>query len=435
MARNPHPNRQTRRITTGIAVATVAALALVGCGAGNASGGNPDVADNGAELTMWVRHADGNPVGKLVEMYNDTHENQIKLTVIPGETFQQKVGAAAGSKSLPDILGSDVVYSPNYVAQGIYKDITEVADALPFKDSLSQAHQAAASKDGKVYGLPLVVDSSLMIYNKTLYEAAGLDPEKPATSFAEIEEHATAIRELGGDIYGFYFPGNSSGALSYSVMPFAAAAGTPPITDDGTKSDINSEAFQAVGDLYRSLFEADVVPSGAKSDDGTTWTTSFNAGKIGIVPVGTFNFGPLEEVDFEWGVAPLPSPDGTSSSTFVGGDVVGVTSTSKNAKQAEDFLAWSLTDEPQLEVWAKGGFLTPRFDLADNEYSAAKPAVVAAIEGLKNGYTPATLPYGEIFNSANGPWLKGWRSYIFDGDDEGLETAQTAIQKIIDEAY
>ncbi len=433
---SPRPAGLARRAKPIIAVAALAAgaILLAGCTGGGGSGSGSG-ADNGSKLTMWVRHTDGEPVQKLVDLYNKSHKNQIKLTIIPGDSFQQKVGAAAGSKSLPDILGADVVYSPNYVAQGIYRDITAVADALPFKDSLSQAHQEAASKDGKIYGLPLLVDSSLIIYNKTLYKKAGLDPEKPPTSFAEIEQQATAIRALGGDTYGFYFPGNSPGALSYSVMPFAAAAGTPPITGGGKKSDIDSDAFRTVGDLYRSLYEKGAVPSAAKSDDGTTWTASFNAGKIGILPVGTFDFGALEKAGFDWGVAPLPAPDGSGSSTFVGGDVVGVTSTSKYPKQAENFLSWSLTDEPQIDVWAKGGFLTPRFDLADNEYSAKNPAVVAAIKGLKNGYTPATLPYGEIFNSPNGAWLKGWRSYIFDGDKNALATAQKDIQKTIDAAY
>lgn len=431
----PRANRRRRhsgRLIASVATLALGALALSACSA-PASNGSGDGPDNGAQLTMWVRHTDGEPVQKLVDLYNETHKNQIKLTVIPGDSFQQKVGAAAGSKSLPDILGTDVVYSPNYVDQGLFRDITELADGLPFKDDLSQAHQEAASKDGKIYGLPLLVDSSLLVYNKTLYAQAGLDPEKPPTSFAEIDEHARAIRALGGDTYGFYFAGNAAGATSYTMMPFASAAGEPPLTDDGTVADIDSDAFTAVGDLYRGFVEDDIVPSGAKSDDGTTWSAGFVAGKIGILPVGTFLFGALEEVPFEWGVAPLPAPDGSGSSTFVGGDVVGVTSTSANPEQAEDFLSWSLTDEPQLEVWAKGGFLTPRFDLADNEYTAEKPEVVQAIEGLKNGYTPSTLPYGEIFNSANGPWLAAWRAYIFEGDDDAFSTAQDAIQKILDD--
>ncbi|KQO05396.1 hypothetical protein ASF06_18040 [Agreia sp. Leaf244] len=409
-----------------------AAIAVVSMGLVLTACGSDDGADG--EMTMWVRHTEGEPVQVLVDLWNSTHDTQIDLTVIPGDTYQQKVGAAAGSNSLPDILGSDVVYSPNYVADGIYLDITDLADSLPFKDDLSQAHQEAASKDGKIYGLPLLVESSLIIYNKSLYEQAGLDPEAPPTSFDEIYEQASAVRALGGDIYGFYFAGNCAGCMSFSVMPYAAAAGMPPLSDDGTKADVDSDAMASVADLYRKLFADDLVPSAAQSDDGATWTAAFNAGQIGILPVGTFNFGGLADVPFDWGIAPLPAPDGSASATFVGGDVVGITRSSNQVEAATEFLEWSLTDEPQLEVWAKGGFLTPRYDLADNDYTADNAIMIEAIEGLQNGYTPATLPYGEIFNSATGPWLQGLRAYIFNGDDAALAEAQEKIQVIIDDA-
>lgn len=413
-----------------VAAMSAGAILLSGC-----SGAGAPADGKGAQLTMWVRHTEGEPVKKLVDMYNKGHKDQIKLTVVPGDSFQQKVGAAAGSNSLPDILGSDVVYSPNYVDQGIYIDITKMADGLKFKDELSQAHQEAASKDGKIYGVPLLVDSSLIIYNKDLFEKAGLDPEKPPTSFDEIYEDAKAIRALGGDTYGFYYPGACPGCLSYTLMPYASAAGTPPLFDDGKKAAIDSEAMTATAELYKKLFDEGIVPTAAKADDGTTWTAAFNAGQVGILPVGTFAFGGLKEnAKFEWGIAPLPAPDGSASGTFVGGDVVGITRSSKNVAAATKFLEWSLSDEPQIEIWAKNGFLTPRFDLADNEYSAEDPRLTQAIKGLENGYTPAALPYGEIFNNANGEWLKGLRGFIFDGDDKALEKAQEAIQKTLDDA-
>jgi multiple sugar transport system substrate-binding protein len=104
---------------------------------------------------MWVRHTDGEPVQKLVDLYNSTHrrdrgggvtrQNKIKLTGVPGEAFQQKVGAAAGANSPPGIVSSDVVYSPNYVKQSLYKDITEIANSLPFKDSSPNAADEVGS--------------------------------------------------------------------------------------------------------------------------------------------------------------------------------------------------------------------------------------------------------------------------------------------------
>ena len=103
--------------------------------------------DVGAKLTIWMRNATGAYTKALVDTYNSTHKNQVALTVIPDNNFVQKVGQAAGSHSLPDLLATDVVYSPNFVKQGVFADVTDKLKALPFFDKLGPAHIKAASAD------------------------------------------------------------------------------------------------------------------------------------------------------------------------------------------------------------------------------------------------------------------------------------------------
>jgi len=385
-------------------------------------------------MTMWARHAGVDPAKLLADAYNKTHKNQVKITVIQESAYQQKVGAAAASNGLPDILAADVVYSPNYVKQGLYQDITSKVKGLRFYKDLTPAHSEAASRDGKIYGTPLVVDSSLIIYNKDLYSKAGLDPEKAPANFDDIYKDAKAIRALGGDTYGFYFAGNSAGANAYTLFPYAAAAGTPPLQDDGTKASIDNKAFNATLDLYKRMYDEGIIPSAAKSEDGSTWPAAFEAGQIGIIPLGTFEFATLAKAPFQWGVAELPAPDGAKTSTFVGGDVVGITKTSKHFEQAWDFIAWTLGDDAQVNVIAKSGNLPSRIDLADNKYSGKDPRVVQTIKGLATGYTPASTAYGDIFNNNNGPWLKAIRDYIFNGQPDALKIAQETIQDELDQS-
>lgn len=423
--------RSSARLATATAVA--AGLALAGCSA--SAGESTGESDGGTELTMWARSIDGELPVKLVDAYNETHENQIELTVIPGDAYQQKVGAAAGGNGLPDLLAADVVYSPNYVDQGLYQDITDKVEALPFYEDLTPAHSEAASKGGDIYGVPFIVDSSLILYNKDLYEAAGLDPEQGPTDFDEIYEQAKAVRALGGDTYGFYFGGNCAGCNAYTMFPYLAAAGDPPLQDDGTTAAIDTPAFEQTLDLYKRMFDEGIMPAGVETEDGATWPALFNAGKIGMIPLGSFNFAALAEVPFDWGVASLPAPDGSATSTFVGGDVIGITKNADNPEAAFDFIEWMLSEEAQVEVIAQSGNLPSRTDLADNKYSSEDPRLVQTIEGLATGYTPSSLAYGQIFNNANGPWLKAIRDYIFKGDSNALETAQETIQAELDDAY
>ena len=431
------PARSTARRSRLVGIAAtvaVSGLLLAGCSNGGtpSSSGKPD---DGAHLTMWARDANNNVVKDLVDTYNKSHKNQVKLTIIPSASYQTKVGAAAGSNGLPDILAADVVYSPNYVKQGIYQDITSDVKGLSFYDDLSHAHTEAASLDGKIYGVPLVVDSSLLMYNKALFTKAGLDPEQGPKNFDDIYNDAKAIRDkVGGDTYGFYFPGNCSGCDAYTMFPYLAAAGEPPFADDGKKAQIDTPSMKASLDLYKKLYDDGIVPANAKSDDGTNWAKLFNAGKIGILPIGNFNFGAAEQGKVDYGVVSLPAPDGSSTSGFIGGDVVGISKNSSHKAQAFDFLQWVLGDTAQVDVLAKAGVLPSRVDLADNKYSSKNPAIVTAIKGEATGYTPSSTAYGSLVNDATGPWLKLLRDYIFNGDPNAIATAQKSFQDGLDQA-
>src|SRR3954467_10114169 len=132
-------------------VGVALALTVAACGSGDnktSTSGNPD---DGAQLTMWVRSATDQFRQRLVDAYTSSHKNHVALTIIPNDSYLAKVGAAAGSHSLPDVLASDVVYTPNYTKQGLFEDISADVKALPFYSSIAQSHLKVASYDGKVY--------------------------------------------------------------------------------------------------------------------------------------------------------------------------------------------------------------------------------------------------------------------------------------------
>ena len=115
---------------------------------------------------------------------------------------------------------------------------------------------------------------------------------------------------------------------------------------------------------------------------------------------------------------------------------IAVTTAAQDLNAAWEFIEWSLSDEVQLEIYAKGGAFTSRTDLASNEYSNADPRYVLNNEALAQGQTPRTLGYNEIFNDLNGPWLAALQSGIFGDDLDGaLQTANDAIQSILDSHY
>jgi len=424
--------KKTTRILAGGASLVTAALALTACG-GTASG---DSAEQVSELTMWARSSTQDYTQALVDAYNESHDTQIKLTIVASDSFQQKVGAAAGAGSLPDILASDVVYAPNYAKQSVYLDVTDRIAALPYADELVKAHVDASTFDGKSYAVPHKVDSSFIFYNKDLFAEAGLDPENPPTTYDEIYDAAKAITALGDDTYGFYFPGNCAGCNAYTSFGVARAGGEPPFSADGKTANIDSDALADWFGLYERLYADGLVNPSASTGDSSTQQEPFLQGKAGIWPNGSYSIPVVNEtVDFEWGYMPLATADGSSTGTFVGGDVIGVSSTSKHPDAAWEFVEWTLEEEAQVDIVAQSGNLPVRVDLADNEHTAGDPRLVAITAGMANGYTPSTLAYGEAVNSPNGPWLTAVRGAVFNGDDTALATGQQATQALLDGAY
>ncbi|MFM9493728.1 ABC transporter substrate-binding protein [Streptomyces galilaeus] len=423
---------RVRRLVTG-AVALLAAASLVtacGSGDGGSGGGGGGGAagangvDDGATLTMWTRAATRPQSEALVKAYNAGHKNEIELTVVPTDDYQAKVGAAAGSKDLPDLFASDVVFVPNYTSNGLFADLTDRVDALPFAEKLAQSHIKAGTYEDRKYVVPHTLDLSVLFYNKDLYRKAKLDPDKPPTSLSEWDRQARAVDALGGDVNGTFFGGNCGGCGVFTWWPSIWAAGADVLNKEGTEAELSSDTARKVYDTYRGWVKDDIVAPGAREETGTTWTGIFPKGKVGVMPMPSTTLGSMPE-NLDLGVAPIPGPDG-GRSTFVGGDAIGISATSRSADQAWNFLAWSLGDEAQVEVVAAHKDVVARTDLASNKYSKADPRLVTINELVADGRTPYALKFGQTFNDPNGPWLKLMRDAVF-GDGSSVDKDNDAV--------
>lgn len=426
------PLGRLRRLVTGAIALLAAASLATACGSGqDGSGGgggsgaaNAKGVDDGTELTMWTRAATRPQSEALVKAYNASHKNKIELTVIPTDDYQAKVGAAAGSRDLPDLFASDVVFVPNYTSSALFADITDRLDALPFAKHLAQSHIKAGTYEGKKYVVPHTLDLSVLFYNKELYRRAGLDPEKPPTSLREWDRQARAVDALGSGVDGTFFGGNCGGCGVFTWWPSIWAAGEDVLNKEGTEAQLSSDTAKKVYETYRGWVRDDIVAPGARDETGTTWTGVFPKGKVGVMPMPSTTLG-LMPKDLDLGVAPIPGPDG-GKSTFVGGDAIGISATSKAADQAWNFLAWSLGDKAQVDVVAANKDVVARTDLASNKHSGADPRLVTINQLVAHGRTPYALKFGQTFNDPNGPWLTLMRDAVF-GDEGSLQKDNEAV--------
>ena len=130
------------------------------------------------DLVMWER-CGGNAgmVDRLVEMWNEKNpDRKIKLTYIPHAEMVAKLAQAIASGDVPDLMGMDLIYAPQFEKAGQLEDLTDRVKDSPELKTASPGHMTVATWEERLYGVPLYADVSALFYNIDLFEKAGLDP-------------------------------------------------------------------------------------------------------------------------------------------------------------------------------------------------------------------------------------------------------------------
>jgi multiple sugar transport system substrate-binding protein len=386
-------------------------------------------------ITMWVRSGIGDSFKEVVKAYNAKGGDTVEMTEVPFAELVQKYATAIAGGQAPDALSLDLIYNPAFAAAGQLEDLSDWAKALPYFNSLSPSHLKLGTYDGKVYGMPLSVETSIFAWNKDLYKKAGLDPEKAPATWEEITANAEKIRALGGDTYGFYFSGGGcGGCMIFTFTPLVWGAGVDILSEDSKTATLDTPEMRKAIGYYRDLVAKDTVPAGSASDNGVNFLT-FTNGKIGQQSLGAFAIGTLvtQHPEINFGVSLIPSVDGKTSS-FAGGDNFVVTKGTPKLESVKKFLEFTYSLEGQ-KIMAKFGSLPTRGDIADEVLAGLDPRLKVGIDAIKVARTPYTLQFNDLINSSNGPWATFINAAIYGDDVDGaFSNAQSEMQSIIDAA-
>ena len=395
--------------------------------------------DAGA-MQMWERSG-GNKgmVDILVCAWNAANPTKpINLSYIVHTDMVAKIAQGIASGDVPDLMGMDLIYAPQFENAGQLVDITDqTKDWAEIKD-VSPGHKTVATFKERLYGVPLYADVSALFYNKDLFKKAGLDPAKPPTSLAEIRTYADKITALGGDTKGYYLPGNCAGCNIFTVGPLMWASGATIEAEKCGSEPLVGDGVKQVDQWARDMVAAKNVPDGARAETGATFAEQFGSGKIGMMGTGNFNIvlarDQMKGHPFEFGISLLPGMTAGKNASFIGGDLVVIPKGSKRVDDSLAFMHYLLTDTNQVELYAKALNLTTRTDpkLADNQYYKAEPLIADVAKALAVGRTPYTLTFFEQINDPAGPWLQQLQKayYTTDDLDKVIADAKTAMKAI-----
>jgi multiple sugar transport system substrate-binding protein len=361
------------------------------------------------DLVMWERSG-GNAtvVERLVAAWNEKNpDRKIVLTFIPHTEMVPKLAQAIASGEVPDLMGLDLIYGPQFASAGQLEDVTSYFEGDPTLATASPGHIKVATYDGKLYGVPLYADVSALFWNKDLFRKAGLDPEVPPTSLQELHDMAAKITGVEEGVYGYYLAGNCAGCNIFTFGPLIWASGGS-IEPDASGEPLVGENIPKVLEWARMMHKEGLINPANQAENGETFALQFSSGKVGMMGTGNFQITLTREAnpEMDFGITLLPGLEPGSSASFAGGDIVTVPKGSKRVADAVDFMKFLLSDEIQVEVYAQMLNMTTRGDMVDNKYYAAEPLIQNVAKAIAIGVTPYTLKFFELINSPQGPWLQ-----------------------------
>jgi arabinogalactan oligomer / maltooligosaccharide transport system substrate-binding protein len=382
-----------RRTLPGIAGTAALALVLAACGGSSESDSNADSntstnetdpASLDAELTWWDTSDPTNegPTYKaLIKKFNEEYPNvKINYESVPfGEAQNKFKTAAEAGSGAPDIMRAEVAWVPEFAAAGYLYAL----DGTPLLEDNNFLETPLSSNvyDGKTYGVPQVTDTLGLMYNKKLFEKAGIT-EAPQT-WDEVAQAAEQLKQKAG-VDGLYI--NNGG---YFLLPFIYGEGGDMLDTDSETITISSpesvKGIQTAQDLVKS--GAAVKPDA--NDSYGTMMTLFKEGKVGMIVNGPWEtaamsddptFGGFENL----GVAAVPAGSAGAGAPVGGHNYVIYSGMDESkADAAIAFVNFMASAESEAFAAEELGVLPGNADaydqLSDNEKVAAwKPALDAS---------------------------------------------------------
>lgn len=313
-------------------VASFAALGVVAsltaCSAGSSSGKTeirvatfPPGADAAAYEAFATQEAQFEKLNPDIDVIGVEYE-------WTGPTFA--VQLAGGS--LPDVFTVPFTDSKTLLENGQLMDVTSEIDALGYTDKFNPIIlDAVTGDDGKLYGFPRQAYAMGLHYNRDLFEAAGLDPDSPPTTWDEVREDAKAISDATGKAGYAQMTMNNTGGWQLTAGTIAHGGRTQVDNGDGTyTSTINNPGTVADLQFLHDLrWEDNSMGSNFLLDWGTI-NQEFAAGNIGMYTSGSDVYTALVR-DFSadpdsYGLTVLPL-EGDDPGTLGGGDIAVVSPT------------------------------------------------------------------------------------------------------------
>lgn len=364
-------------------------------------------------------------VNKLIAKFESQNPKvKIDLTAMAPRDYWTKIRIAASTKKLPDVFNMSSGYLEEWAQNGFLKDLTSYVkddiDPNKYFINLFDAGKAISGTD-KYYAVPFALVTTVLYFNKDMFDEAGLSyPNSDWTweDFLKAAKVLTKDKDGDGKIdqWGFWFYGRYA-----HIESWVYRNGGHFIDRSKMRFSPDKNAIEAVKFLISLVKEHKVAPQ-PKMMSGIRQQDVFPRGLAAMWVDGSWNIRNNRTIigdKFRWGIAEIPlGPNGSPDIAYGWPDFISMSKFTKNTDIAWKFIKFASGEGLSLDMYMAG------------KIPSYKPLALSK-EFLEEGKQPKEkgllikIAAKKMMNSFTKGWSE-WRGY--GGSDRmGLNGAIDSI--------
>jgi multiple sugar transport system substrate-binding protein len=296
-----------------LALAAVAGSATACSSNASSAGGSGSSAGTGT-YTIWDPYPqfdNSSAWAQLLDKCGTGAGVTIKRTAFDTTDLTSKVLLAAQQGVAPDVLIVDNPVVSTLATGGV---LTDTGSTKLDTSAIEPNLLAAGQVDGKTYGVPIGANTLALYYNKTILQAAGVDPAS-VTDWASLTAALGKVKAVGKKGITFSAIGTEEGSFQFLPWFWGAKADL---------TDLSSPAAISALSLWTTWLKDGYAPNSVITDTQTTSWQEFAAGQTAFSENGTWQLSNAKKAGFPYGIIPIPAQNGGTAPAPTGGEFVSI---------------------------------------------------------------------------------------------------------------
>ncbi len=336
-------------------------------------------------LTFWHVYNETSAENKmltetLIPLFESQHPNiKIQSLSVPYEDFHRKLITSISAGVAPDLIRSDIIWVPELADMGALVALDqEMADFNDFKAKVFPGPLSTNLWKGHYYGLPLDTNTKVWLYNKEMYDLAGI--AAPAKNISELADQCKALKAAKKDAYIFA----TDGTFAWTVLPWIWSMGGDILDPQMTSATgyLNGPKTVAAYELWLKMFTDGCMAPVVLGNGVDVWN-GFAQDIYANLDNGPWTYGIVENLFPGKKISASPFPAGEAGSIdVVGGEDVNLFAQSQHKPEAMEFIRFLLSPEYQLKM-AETGQIPVLLDAANSDFMKNHAYYPVFMEQLK----------------------------------------------------